>query len=192
MQFLENIKIRTLLILLAAFVNSTFSIGQINCDPEWVKQKGIRSVLIEPKTLDPGNYFEDFEYAMSGNLIYYEKYDNDAKYVLLFNEDELLIADISFTRADGQSTKWDTSTVDQYSYDSTNNLKTSRYINYHTFKGELYLSFSSHIYYDYRDSLMIITEKDYNDFRGSREILVEERILNQKGQDSIIVLMTGH
>ncbi|MBK9592760.1 MAG: hypothetical protein IPO32_15110 [Crocinitomicaceae bacterium] len=74
------------------------SIGQINCDSEWVKQKGIRSVTIEPKILNPGNYTEYFEYSTSGNLTYHEKYDDDDKYVMIFNDDELLIWDISFTR----------------------------------------------------------------------------------------------
>lgn len=192
MPFRQNMDLKNLLLLSLFLIGFSNSIGQINCDSEWVKQKGIRSVTIEPKILNPGNYTEYFEYSTSGNLTYHEKYDDDDKYVMIFNDDELLIWDISFTRADKQSTKWDTSKVFQYSYDSSNNLKTSRYINYDTYKGELYISFSSHIYYEYSDSLIIITEKDYNDFTSSREILVEHRILNGQHQDSLIVLMAGH
>ncbi|MBK6525948.1 MAG: hypothetical protein IPG07_10615 [Crocinitomicaceae bacterium] len=54
------------------------------------------------------------------------------------------------------------------------------------------LSHSSSDYYDYRDSLIIITTEDYSEYKSSNEILVEQKILNRLGQDSIVVIMTGH
>ncbi|MBK6525947.1 MAG: hypothetical protein IPG07_10610 [Crocinitomicaceae bacterium] len=100
------------------------SIGQINCDSEWVKQKGICSVIIAGEDLAGGHYSEYFEYALSGNIIYYEKSHDNDKFVMQFNYEELLITEIYFKSTDTQPAKWDTSKVYSYSYDSTNNLKT--------------------------------------------------------------------
>lgn len=189
-RFQQNMGIKNLLLLSLFLIGFSYSTGQINCDSEWVKKKGIKSVLIEPKILNPGDYIEYFEYSTSGNLTYHEKYDDDDKYVMIFNDDELLIWDISFTRTDKQSTKWDTSKVYQYSYDSSNNIKTYRYINYDQFKGEKYISYSSYTSYDHSDSLITITTEDYSEYKSSNEILVEKKTLNRLGKDSIIVGMT--